>query len=120
MYARAIMFLAGGESRIFVGRDHSDGDRNDIRAAEFCACWVSSDPRSFLRMARTDAGRILRTRRHQVELLANALLEFGSLDAEQIKAAMSGVPDALRRRQWNSSAVNAASFVNSFGMLSVR
>jgi hypothetical protein len=47
MYARAIMLVAGGESRMFVGHDHSDGDRNDIRAAELCACWVSSDPSVF-------------------------------------------------------------------------
>jgi hypothetical protein len=81
MHARAIMLVAGGESRMFVGHDHSDGDRNGIRAAEFCACWVSSDPRSFLRMASEDAGRILQARKHQVEALAAALLQEGSLDA---------------------------------------
>ena len=116
MYARAIMLVAGGgESRMFVGHDHSDGDRNDIRAAEFCACWVSSDPSVF-----EDGPRRcwqLHERKHQVEALAAALLQEGSLDAAEIAAILSGRPDVTRRSRWNASIVNAESFSRTFGTL---
>jgi len=115
MYARAIMLVAGGESRMFVGHDHSDGDRNDIRAAEFCACWVSSDPSVF-----EDGPRRcwqLHERKHQVEALAAALLQEGSLDAAEIAAILSGRPDVTRRSRWNANIVNAESFSRTFGTL---
>jgi len=101
MYARAIMLVAGGESRMFVGHDHSDGDRNGIRAAEFCACWVSSDPSVFEDGPRRCCQ--LHERKHQVEALAAALLQEGSLDAGEIAAILSGRPDVTRRSRWNAS-----------------
>lgn len=117
LFANTIVLLAGGESTRMHFSGHYDPhrDSNDIKKAEICASRVTSDPAAFLQMAREDSRRIIAAQSYQVEAVANALMQFGSLDGGEITAALSGRPDAVRRRQMEVMAANAALFTATHG-----
>lgn len=119
LFARAVVAIAGGEAvrMNFAGHYDLERDRNDVAHAEICAGLVTGDPAAFLVMAREDARRIITVQSHQVEAVAKALMQFGSLNAGEIEAALSARPDAVRRRQMEVMAANAALFTATHGEL---
>jgi hypothetical protein len=98
---------------------------HDIRQAEAFANLVASTPKSaaaFLEFAKTEAAEILTAHKSSVEAIAVALLEKGTLDAEQIDncIAAAEAQDALqaekaRRLQWTETIASAVQNSLDFG-----
>jgi hypothetical protein len=75
-------------------------------------------PQRFSNSQRTEAAVILAANKHQVEAIAEALLEQKTLDGAEIEAIISGRPDVLHKKQWAASIANAELFGRTFGALS--
>jgi hypothetical protein len=113
-YARTISFLAGREAeRIFFDQPPDSYSGSDVQAAAFLVTTITNTRKAALVLldhARIDAARILAARKHQVEIIAAALLEQKTLDGQEIDAILSGRPDALRRKRWTATAASAELF----------
>jgi hypothetical protein len=111
VYGRMIAALAGKEAdRLF---DRPSMPRTDMRIAVYFATCIAGTHEAALALidrARADAKRILIVKKNQVEIVAAALLEYRTLDSEQIAAVLAGRPDAIRRKQWTAMAAGAEQF----------
>ena|ERR1700730_11294427 len=121
MYGRIILAMAGtaGE-RIFFPDMAPLPAPSDMQKAMECAKLITTDLKAALTLldfARADVKRILIANKYQVEIVAAALLKEGTLDAEQIKAVISGRPDVLRRKRWDAMAASADQFMAMTGGL---
>jgi hypothetical protein len=115
LYAKTINSLAGKEAeRLLSGRFTEISSSSDMLKATFLASYFP-EPASFLGHARRDAASILAARRHQVEAVAEALIEDKTLDRADIDDVLSEFSPALRverarRRQWAAMAATAEQF----------
>jgi hypothetical protein len=117
LYARAIMAMGGREAELLVfGENRTQGEHIDLKIAKHYARFATGDTEAFLRLARADAKKIILSMKKQVENLATALLEFVTLDADQIRDLVSGAAtvatmrERARRKVWRGAVVRAAAF----------
>jgi hypothetical protein len=117
LYAQAIMAMGGREAELLVfGENRTQGERIDLKIAKHYARFATGDTEAFLRLARADAKRILAANIKSIENLAAALLEFKTLDADQISAIVEGrssvvtMAEYARRSEWRRVNERASLF----------
>jgi hypothetical protein len=124
LYAKMIALLAGKEAAPDQPAANSSGD---IRKAAFYSNCIAGTPKAALALidrARADAKRILIARKHQVEVVAVALIARGTLDGSEIADILAGVPPAQmaerqRRKDWAAMTERAASFGKTLERISL-
>jgi hypothetical protein len=117
IYGRLIAVLAGLEADRLSGRP-ANLSRSDVRQAAFYAGCIAGTHAAVLVLidrARVDAKRILVTNKQQVDIVAAALLEYKTLNAEEIDTVLSGRPNALRQKRWDAMAASPALFTTMTG-----
>jgi hypothetical protein len=121
-YARTIACLAGTEAEriLFPERTPMDAG-SDIKAATgFATVFAHKATAAWLTFARADAAKILAARKHQVEAVADVLIECKTLDGAEIDNILAGMSlaqmvERARRKQMATMTANAALFTASHG-----
>lgn len=116
-YARTVVTVAATSAeRLFYPEHEPMEAGGDDDAAIDVANRMSNRPVHFLWCARRDAKRIVKSNRHQIEILAEALLEYQTLSGAEIEAVLSGRFNR-RKQQWAATIASANLFEISHGGL---
>jgi hypothetical protein len=115
LYAKIINLMAGKEAErlLFDQPPEHVRSSSDMRTAAFLVNCIAGTPKAALALldfARNDASRILTARKHQAEAVAAALVQYRTLDAEQIEAVLAERPGVFRRKQWTAMVASAELF----------
>ncbi len=108
------LHLGEGGEEVFLGRDYNRMSRN---YSEKTAIEIDEEVKRFVQGRYNDARQLLVDNRGMLDMIAEALLEFESIDAEEIEAILQGNIEQVRqtrsaRRQQERAATPPSSFTS--------